>query len=105
MRWLDRLFSSKAEPTPEAAGGGVLFGLDPPPGCQFDVSASPADWWHVEIVGPGVSDLGVRSAYKVYWAGSDKEAIICAAKQALACHARNQGMADLIGLYPPKRTP
>lgn len=104
MRWLSRLFRNKPPAAPEEVGTGVLFGLDPPEGCQFKVDeGSDGDFWHVQIMRDGQA-IG-RGCESTKWCGSDRAAILRAAREAMGKADRKAARAELVGMYPPKRTP
>lgn len=100
MNWLRNLFAKPA--------GGVLFGLDPPNGCHFEVSCHENRSWHVRIVRWG-TDLAHEC--ELIRGEADEVLILSAAKKALAAYenrgeaeARKRVVRNLEGSYPPKRT-
>lgn len=104
MNWLNkRLFRKMAAHEPASEGGGVLFGLDPPEGCQFDVFCHNGLSWHVRIVRGGESLA--HACELLSCAPVAKDAILRAARAALERYAVQAEATELQGLYPPKRTP
>lgn len=81
---------------------GVLFGLDPPDGCHFQVEFSGYQWWHVRIM-RGQETIGHGCEGLSYVGEDDEKAIVSAAKDALTAVARKERTKELEGCYPPKR--
>ncbi|MUV13567.1 hypothetical protein [Noviluteimonas gilva] len=105
MNWLRRLFAKPAI--------GVLFGLDPPKGCHFDVSCFENSSWHVRIVRWGKDLAHECELIDRFGRGvkTDEDLIVAAAKKALYAYdmrgeidARKRVVRSLSGSYPPKST-
>jgi hypothetical protein len=105
MGILRKLFG-KSQIQPEEAGEGPLFGLSPPQGCHFDVSNYEGSSWHVRIVRDDFSEIVAHECELIDWTGrgralTDEQAIVSAAKSALAVAERKARIPKLEGCYPP----
>ena len=84
---------------------GVLFGLDPPKGCNFKLEYAPSNppAWFASIERNG-ERLAWECALLEFNGNSDERAIKEAARKAIAAFGRLEIIASLEGCYPPKRT-
>lgn len=103
--FLRSLFRRKpeAEPVPATGGEGPLFGLSPPPGCQFEVSNLRGESWHVKVVRGGETLAHECQIIDRYGSRpTDEFMVVRVAQRALQSFEIKQAAQVLEGLYPPK---
>lgn len=98
--WLALRGRKKSAPVVDDEPQGVLFGLDPPAGCVFEVSLHRGASWHVYV--KRGHEILAHECSIIHQDDDDEKLIVAAAKRALAATERAQRTSELEGCYPPK---